>query len=165
MLRNAEGNRMRNRLFILLLCGLAVPTVCQTQAAKKNRAPGAPDKALVQKIWDGWNSLNPDNTAPFYARGQHAFFDVAPLRYSSWDEYASGVKKEFADYKAAKFMVNDDLEIHTAGDYAWGASTVKFDMTRTSGKRELGQFRWTVVWHKQDGQWLIVHEHVSVPAE
>jgi len=120
---------------------------------------------MAKKVWNGWNSLNPDNTAPFYSRGQHTFFDVAPLRYSSWDEYSSGVRKEFADYKAAKFIVNDDLEIHPAGDYAWGTSTVKFDMTRTSGKRELGQFRWTVVWHKQDGQWLIVHEHVSVPAE
>jgi len=32
-----------------------------------------------------------------------------------------------------------------------------------SGKREMGTFRWTVVFEKQNGKWLIVHEHVSAP--
>jgi ketosteroid isomerase-like protein len=27
----------------------------------------------------------------------------------------------------------------------------------------MGQFRWTAVFEKQDGKWLIVHEHVSQP--
>ena len=38
-------------------------------------------------------------------------------------------------------------------------------MTRKSGKRELATLRWTVVFGKQDGKWLIVHEHVSEPLQ
>jgi hypothetical protein len=29
----------------------------------------------------------------------------------------------------------------------------------------MGNFRWTVVFENQDGKWLIVHEHVSMPVE
>jgi ketosteroid isomerase-like protein len=27
----------------------------------------------------------------------------------------------------------------------------------------MGNFRWTAVFEKQDGKWLIAHEHVSEP--
>ena len=76
------------------------------KSEKKSAGPG-PDKAYLQKVWDGWGTLDPANTAQFYAPGQHTFFDVAPLKYNSWDEYEPGVKKELADYKSAKFTVSD----------------------------------------------------------
>src|SRR5439155_9866756 len=101
--------------------------------------------------------------AQYYAKGEHTFFDIAPLKYSSWDEYEAGVKKVLADNQAGKFTVNDDAELHPAGDYVWGSATVKSDMTQKSGKREMGTFRWTYVFHKEDGKWLLVHEHVSAP--
>jgi ketosteroid isomerase-like protein len=155
---------MRNRFLTLAVCLIAVCSFAQTKSAKKKMTPGgAPDKALMQKIWDGWATLDTANTAGFYAKGDHTFFDIAPLKYSSWDEYESGVKKVLGDYKSAAFTVNDDAQIHPAGEYYWGTATVKSDMTQKSGKREMGQFRWTVIWHKEDGKWLIVHEHVSSP--
>jgi len=42
---------------------------------------------------------------------------------------------------------------------------VKEDAIMKSGKREMGNFRWTVVFEKENGKWLIVHEHISVPAQ
>jgi ketosteroid isomerase-like protein len=156
---------MRYRLLTLFLCLLAIAAASQTKTAKKMMPAGAPDRALMDKIWAGWSTLNPDNVDGFYAKGPHTFFDIAPLKYASWDEYQSGVRKELADYKTATCTVNDDSQVHPAGDTVWGTATVKCDMTRTSGKRELSQFRWTVIWHKEDGKWLIVHEHVSQPIE
>ncbi|MBV9343065.1 MAG: nuclear transport factor 2 family protein [Acidobacteria bacterium] len=70
-----------------------------------------------------------------------------------------------ADYKQAKFTVNEDAELHPAGDYVWGTATIKQEMTRQSGKVEMGNLRWSVVFQKQGGKWLIVHEHVSVPMQ
>ena len=150
---------------VLCLCLLAVAAFAQAKPAKKMSAAGVPDKAYLQKIWDGWSTLDPANTAQFYAKGPHTFFDIAPLKYTSWDEYEAGVKKVLADYNSAACTVNDDAEIHPAGDYVWGDATVKCDMTRQSGKRELSNFRWTFIFHKQDGKWLTVHEHVSAPIE
>jgi len=134
--------------------------------AKKGAAPGgAPDKAHLQKIWDAWSTLDPANPAPFYAQGPHVFYDLAPLRYASWDEYQKGVVAVLADFKTAKLTVNDDAEIHPAGSIVWATATIKEDATMKSGKREMGNFRWTVVFEKQGGKWLIVHEHISVPMQ
>jgi ketosteroid isomerase-like protein len=148
-----------------LVLALTLSSFATTKKSTSKAAGPGPDKASIQKYWDGWSSLNPANTAQYYAGGQHTFFDIAPLKYDSWDEYQKGVMALVADYKAAVFTVNDDLQLHPAGDYIWGTATVKSDMTRKSGKRELATLRWTVVFEKQDGKWLIVHEHVSEPLQ
>jgi ketosteroid isomerase-like protein len=135
------------------------------QKATKPAPTGGVDRAYLQKIWDGWAALDATHQKQFYAQGPHVFFDIAPLKYASWDEYEAGVTKELGDYKAAKFTVNDDLQIHKASDSVWVTSTVASDMTHKSGKRDMGQFRWTAVFEKKDGKWLIVHEHVSAPIE
>ena len=133
------------------------------QKAAKASTGGGVDKAYLQKIWDGWAALDVPKQQQYYAQGPHVFFDIAPLKYASWDEYEAGATKVLGDYKAAKFTVNDDLQIHKAGDAHWVTSTVASDMTHKSGKRDMGQFRWTAVLEKKDGKWLIVHEHVSSP--
>ncbi len=145
----------------LVMCGSA-----QTRkSAKKMAAAPAPDKPYLQKIWDGWSTLDPANTAKFYAMGPHVFFDIAPLKYNSWDEYEKGVKGVLAGYKSAKFTVNDDAEIHPHGDLAWATATVAFEMDQKTGKVEMGNMRWTAVFENEGGKWMIVHEHVSVPMQ
>ena len=156
------------RLLTVSLCLLALTLSSFAQAKKspmKKAAGSAPDKAALQKIWDGWSTLDPANVAKFYAPGPHTFFDIAPLKYNSWDEYEKGVKGVLAGYKSAKFTVNDDAAIHPHGDLVWATATVKEEMTTKAGKVEMGNFRWTAIFENQDGKWLIVHEHVSQPIQ
>ena len=157
------------RFLTVSLCVLALTVSVFAQAkkstTKKFAAGPTPDKALMQMIWDGWSTLDPANVAKYYASGPHVFFDIAPLKYNSWDEYQAGVKGVLTGYKTAKCTVNDDAAIHPHGDLVWGTATVKNAMTTKAGKVEMGNFRWTVVWQNQDGQWLIVHEHVSAPLQ
>ncbi len=152
------------RLFTGLLCLLVFAFLRADSAARKASA-APPDKAHMQKIWDGWSTLDPANVAQYYASGPHTFFDIAPLKYNSWDEYQTGVRGVVAGYKSAKFTVNDDATIHPEGDWAWGTATVNEEMTTKAGKVEMGSFRWTVIWQNQDGKWLTVHEHVSAPLQ
>lgn len=157
------------RLFTVSLCLLTLTLSAIAAApkptAKKSSTGPAPDKAFMQEIWDGWSTLDTANVAKFYATGPHTFFDIAPLKYDSWDAYETGVKGELAGYKSAKFTLNDDLAIHPHGDLAWATATVKEEMTTKAGKVEMGNFRWTAVFENQDGKWLIVHEHVSAPIQ
>ena len=158
--------RLSTALLFLIALSLCMSAQTKKSAMKKSASATAPDKAYLQKIWDGWATLDPANTAKFYATsGAHTFFDIAPLKYNSWDEYQAGVTKELGDYKSAAFQVNDDVQTHPAGEYVWATSTVKFDMVHKSDKHDMGNFRWTVVFGKQEGKWVIVHEHVSVPME
>jgi ketosteroid isomerase-like protein len=155
-------DRLRYGVVLLPICCLAL----SLPGTAKDKAPAAGvDKAYLQKIWDGWSTLDPANVNQYYATGDHTYFDITPLKYNNWDEYRAGVTKVLADYKSAKCEVNDDAQIHPAGDYVWTVSTVKADMTQKSGKREMVTFRWTAVFQKQDGKWLIVHEHVSEPIQ
>ena len=158
---------MMKRLLTVSLClfALTLSSLAQTRkpATKSKTAGPAPDKAYMQKIWDGWATMDPANVAKYYASGPHTFFDIAPLKYGSWDEYQAGVKGVLAGYKSAKFTVSDDAAVHAHGDLVWGTATVKNEMTTKAGKVEMGNFRWTVVWQNEDGKWLIVNEHVSAP--
>ena len=149
-------------LLTLSLCGFAQN---KKSSLKKAAAGPAPDKAALQKIWDGWATLAPANVAKYYATGPHTFFDIAPLKYDSWDDYEKGVKGVLSGYKSAKFTVNDDAAVHPHGDLVWATATVKDEMTTQAGKVEMGNFRWTVVFENEDGKWLIVHEHVSAPLQ
>lgn len=158
---------LKRFLTVLLSLSIVLSAVAQTRksATKKASAGPAPDKAYLQKIWDGWATLDPANTAKFYATGTHTFFDIAPLKYNSWDEYEKGVKGVLAGYKSAKFTVNEDAAVHPNGELVWATATLKDEMTNKSGKVEMGTFRWTVVFENEDGKWLIVHEHVSAPLQ
>ncbi len=158
---------MPQKRFPAVVSVILVFVVASFDQPKKNAAKGSggPNKAYLQKIWDGWAGLDPSTQGQYYAQGPHTFYDIAPLKYSSWDEYQKGVVNVLADFKSAKFTVNDDAEIYPAGDHAWGFATVKEDATMKSGKREVATIRWTFVFEKQVGKWLIVHEHVSEPLQ
>jgi len=154
------------RLLTVSLCLLALTLSGFAQVKKspmKKAAGPTPDKAYLQKIWDGWSTLDPANVAKYYAPGQHTFFDIAPLKYNSWDEYAKGVQDLATTYKSAKFTLNDDTAIHPHGDLVWVTSTVKEEMTSKAGKVEMGIFRWTAIFENEAGEWRIVHDHTSQP--
>ncbi len=160
---------MLKRLIPVSLCLLALTlsmaAQTKTSAMKKSATGPAPDKAHLQKIWDGWSTLDPANVEKFYATGPHTFFDIAPLKYGSFDEYEKGVKTVLAGYKSAKFTVNDDVAIHPHGDLVWATATIAEQMTTKAGKVDMGNFRWTVVFENEGGKWLVVHEHVSAPIQ
>ena len=158
---------MLNRFVTVSFLLLALTFTATAQAKKspmKKPAGPAPDAALMQKIWDGWSTLDPANTAKYYATGPHVFFDIAPLKYGSWDEYEKGVKQVLAGYKSAKFTV-DEAMVHPHGDVVWATAIIKEEMTTKAGKVDMGSFRWTVIWENEDGKWLIAHEHVSAPLQ
>ena len=125
---------------------------------------GVPDKALMQKIWDGWSTLDPTNVAQFYDKSpDNAFYDITPVKYDGWEAYQKGTQGLREMFNSAKFTVNDDARVHSSGDGALGTATVTAQLTGKDGKTQNTTLRWTVIWANQGGQWLIVHEHVSAP--
>ena len=157
------------RLFAVSLCLLTLTLFSfaapPKTAPKKSSVGPPPDKAFLQKIWDGWATLDTANVAKFYASGPHTFFDITPLKYGSWEEYEAGVRKVLVNYQSIKFTLNDDAAVHLHGDVAWATSTIKEDAVLKGGKREMATMRWTAIWEKRDGKWLIVHDHTSEPLQ
>lgn len=119
---------------------------------------------LMQQIWDAWGTLDPANAARFYSKdAERTFFDIAPLKYTGWTEYAAGVKKTFADYSSAKFTLSGSQHVVQRPNMAWATATGHAVLNKKSGAKEETDFRWTVIWDKEGADWLIIHEHASVP--
>jgi ketosteroid isomerase-like protein len=155
---------MRKYAFISVLCCLILATTSVARAQRTPAAPPIPDAAYLQKIWDGWATLDAARQTQFYAQGPHTFFDEAPLKYDSWKEFEAGVGKILTSIKWAKFTV-EEAHIHPAGQYVWATALINQDALLQDGKRDKAILRWTVVFHRESGKWLIVHEHVSRPTE
>jgi hypothetical protein len=141
---------MHKRFLISLWLVLALSlSTLAAPKSKKTMASGAPDKAYLQKILDGWSAGNVADMAQYYDQGQYNFFDIAPLKYSNWAEYQKGVTEVLKGYKSLKLTLNDDAQIHTDGNLTWATSTVKEDAVTTTGKRELATLRWTLIFESR----------------
>jgi ketosteroid isomerase-like protein len=158
---------MLKRVLAVLMCVLVLSfaALAASKHKKKAPAPTAPDKAYLQKLLDDWCKMHPADMAQYYDQGQYNFFDITPVKYSNWAEYEKGVGEVLKGYKSAKLTLNDDAQIHTDGNLTWTSSTVKEDAVTTAGKHEMATLRWTLIFEKQAGKWMIVHEHMSEPLQ
>jgi hemoglobin len=126
--------------------------------------PSTDFKALMRKELDAWETLDYANAAPFYAKdADNVFFDLSPLKYTGWKEYAEGVKKENPDLASVKFTMGPDVRTHQQGNLAWATATLHFELVSKDEATKSLDGRWTLVWEKRGGAWLVVHEHVSAP--
>ncbi|MGA8764679.1 MAG: nuclear transport factor 2 family protein [Candidatus Sulfotelmatobacter sp.] len=151
----------------LFLLTLTVSSFAQPakSAAKKSSAGSAPDKAYLQKLLAGWSAMDTAGMTQYYVQGDYTFFDIAPLKYRNWTEYQNGVAGLLKNYASFKLTLNDDAQIHREGDVVWSSATVEEDAVTTAGKHEMATMRWTVIFQKIEGKWLIVHEHTSEPLQ
>jgi ketosteroid isomerase-like protein len=123
-------------------------------------------RTALQRLYAAWSDLDPAKTAKFYAKDADlTFFDVAPLKYTGWSEYAGGVPIAFADYRSGKFTLNDDLTVHRQGSLAWATSTWQAELTKKDGSNQHMEGRYTAVLEKRGKDWLVIHEHMSMPLQ
>ena len=149
---------MKKASLLLLVLALAVP-------ASPAQGKDEPIKSLLRAQFAAWSTLNVDAPKKFYTDDPKAvYFDVAPLKYTGWQEYRDGVAKVFVpNYSSLKIEFNDDIVVHHAGGWAWATATWKGDGVQKSGKKDHFEGRYTGVLKKEGKNWKIVHEHVSVP--
>jgi ketosteroid isomerase-like protein len=160
----------RNKLFKLVLPALVMLTVILSgsalaKPAATKQAPEAEFKALIDRYYAAWSSMNTDNASQFYAKDADlVFYDIAPLKYNNWAEYKEGVQKNFFDgATSAKLTPNSDLKVTRRGNVAWTVVTFHLSVKLKSGDSMEIDARHTAIWENRGGKWLIVHEHVSAP--
>ena len=149
---------------LLALLFFALPFALLHAQATAGATTTPPDRAYLQRIWSGWDKLDASHQTQFYAQGPHVFFDEAPLKYDSWSQFESGVAKLLTAIQSATWTVNNDAQIHRAGsDVVWATATITQKALLKNGSHDNATLRWTAVFQKQNGRWLIVHEHISRP--
>lgn len=157
---------MKIRTLILLLALTLAAGLTPVQAQTETQGTQVTDelKALMQKILEAWSTLDASKPAPYYdTAAKHVFYDISPLKYTGWKEYADTCQKMFAGLNSLKFTLGKDVQTHRRGNVAWGTATWQAEVAPKDGKTENLEGRWTVIWEKRGDNWLVVHEHVSVP--
>ncbi|HSE50065.1 MAG TPA: SgcJ/EcaC family oxidoreductase [Terriglobales bacterium] len=166
---------MKKILFLVTLIALlSGPLFSQTRPRKAPR-PAAPAPAAdadsadqlrkrLQQVMNAWSAMDPDAAARFYAKDADlVFFDLTPLQYKGWDEYYLGTKKLFANYTELNIRLRDDAHVHFRGDMAYATAIWDVFAQLADGSKQELALRWTVILERRDGEWLVVHEHVSAP--
>jgi ketosteroid isomerase-like protein len=170
MKRHSQQKSALRKLGALGLAGLLIViAIGAAMAQTGTKTPGQETQsALVesmQKTMAGWSTLDPTKVAPFYAKDADlAFFDITPYKYKGWSEYEAGTKAAFAGFQSLQATVANP-QVHAQGNLAWGTGEVHMDVTMKDGTKLPLDTRWTLVWEKRGKDWLIVHEHVSVPLQ
>jgi ketosteroid isomerase-like protein len=131
--------------------------------APKTENATADLKPHMAKVYAAWSTLDVDKVAPYYAKDPGlVFYDIAPFSFKSWSGYAEGSKQTFAGWKSVTLDVAD-VQASRRGDTAWATYTLNFNIVPKTGEPMKGSARGTDILEKRGENWVIVHEHVSVP--
>ena len=126
-------------------------------------------EAEVRALLDNWSATvrarDIDGLMSLYAPGIVYFDVVPPLRVVGAEAVRRNFLRWFDGWKSGIGSESRDLVIHASGDTA-----IAFKLHRTSGTQKDGRavgfwVRVTCCCQRLNDQWLITHEHVSVPIE
>ncbi len=93
-------------------------------------------------------------------------FDIgSPLRSQGAEAKRRAWVEAFAMYQRPLGYEVRDLYIAVGDDVAFGHSVNRMSAVLKSGDRTGFWLRWTTCFRKIEGNWLIVHDHVSVPVD
>jgi uncharacterized protein (TIGR02246 family) len=126
-------------------------------------------EALIQeRIEDLAKALNAkdiDAVMSLYAPDLVSFDIVGPLRYRGSDNKRRAWEEAFAAYTGPFAYEVHDLNVTTDGELAFVHSLNHLNATLASGQITDMWLRWTACLRRVGGVWLVVHDHVSVPAD
>ena len=88
-----------------------------------------------------------------------------PLQHGGGDIFREHWQALFSAYDGAIEYEIRDLHIAVSDDVAFTHSLNRTGGTLKSGQRSERWLRWTACFRKYESKWLIVHEHVSIPAD
>jgi ketosteroid isomerase-like protein len=165
-LAGLSGRRVKARLLLTMALAVGVVLLTFISASAQQQSKSDPRfRKLIDDYCAAWSTGNTDAPAKLYAQEDDLiFYDVAPFSYHGWKEYAPGVHKALLDGAAEiKLTAGDDLRVTRRGSVAWTVVPMHFREKTKDGKVIEADLRYTGIWEKRGSNWLLVHEHVSVP--
>ena len=133
-----------------------IDTTSQDQAAIKG---------LEDKFTTAFNAKDTATIMSLYVPDQSLIvFDASvPLQYTGATAYTKDWNDYWAMFPGPVTFSISDLDITVGGNVAYSHSIQHANVTDKKGKKMEMTVRVTDGYKKVNGQWLISHEHVSVP--
>ena len=125
-------------------------------------------EALIRQRVADWakaiSTKDIDRVSSLYASDIVSFDLTPPLRYVGADGKRRAWQEVFAALSGPVTYEVRDLNVTTNGELAFVHSLNHITTTLPAGRIETW-LRWTACFRQIDGAWLVVHDHVSVPAD
>ena len=157
--------KIRELLCLTLLAGCIG---CATTPVADTKAKDEADiRALEDRFAAAFKAKDINAIMALYTPGPDLIvFDANPPRqYSGWDAYKKDFEAFLASSPGPADMLITDVSVTVGGDVAYGHSIQHPILTDEDGKKTEFTVRVTDGYKKVNGQWLISHEHVSVPVD
>ncbi len=153
---------MKKRGFLLGILLLGTPLSCDATSS---------DERAIRTIYDGYSaavtSKDINTIMSFYVPDESlVVFDAFPPRqYVGAVAYRRDYEEFFAAFPGPVKSAITDVRITTAGTLAFAHGIDRWVVAGKDGQPLELVFRFTDVFRKINGKWLIVHEHLSVPVD
>ena len=155
---------------LLLIASVAVCVACNTAPAPvpvpdTSAQDQAAIKALEEKFTAAFNAKDTSAIMALYVPDQSlVVFDASePRQYTGAAAYTKDWNDMWASAPGSATITLSDLDITVGGNVAYSRSIQFVTTTDKKGKKHQMTVRVTDGYKKINGQWLISHEHVSVP--
>jgi ketosteroid isomerase-like protein len=135
--------------------------------AMTNDQSKAADEAQIRQIIDRWrmaiSAKDLDAAMSHYASDILSYDLVPPLRYEGADAQKENLEEWFPTFTGPIGLDIRDLRITVGGGAAFATSLNRITGARTNGEQTDVWVRATICFVKSNGDWIVAHEHVSVP--
>ena len=119
----------------------------------------------INHLIEAVRAMDLEGVKSIYAPDLLSFDFEPPLQHvgaqAKWKNWA-GV---FAAYRRPLGYELRDLAVTVDGAVAFAYSLNRISGTLASGSHSVRWVRWTACFRKIGGEWLIVHDHISVPSD
>ncbi len=151
----------------IILCGIAAAMPIQPANADSKGGDEAKIRMLEDKFAAAVNAKDVGAIMSVYVPNETLFvFDVIPPRqYVGAQAYRKDWTDFMAMFKGPVQLQISELTVQADGKMGWGHSIQHVTGTDTKGQPIDLTVRVTDVYRKINGNWLIVHEHVSIPVD
>jgi ketosteroid isomerase-like protein len=119
----------------------------------------------IDKLVEAIRAMDLRSVKPIYASDIVSFDIVPPLQHIGAEAKWKNWTDVFTTYQRPLGYEIRDLTISVGDDVAFGHSLNRLSGTLKNGNSSDFWVRWTACFRKIEGNWLIVHDHVSVPLE
>jgi uncharacterized protein (TIGR02246 family) len=133
--------------------------------AKEEAVAEALIRQRIEELATALRAKDIDGVMSLFAPDLVSFDIVPPLRYVGADNKRRAWQEAFAIYTGPFDYELHDLNVTTDGELAFVHSLNHVTATLASGHVTDMWLRWTACFRRIDGVWLVVHDHVSVPAD
>jgi uncharacterized protein (TIGR02246 family) len=168
---------MRLTRLLPLLAVLSMPGLVgaqtQNQSTPQSRTKNqVKNEAEIRDLYDRWakafRARDIDRIMSVYASSGDAVvgYDIVPpLQYVGKDAYRKDYEEFLGQYDGPIDVEYRDMRMFANGDVAFIHALERMSGTLKNGQKSDLWVRATSGLRKINGKWLIVHDHISVPAD